>query len=101
MRTFDVVVIGAGPAGYIAAIRAAQLGLSTACIDEWKTPEGRVRPGRHLPQRRLHPLQGAARVLGELRAGAAPVQGARHHRHRGRSSTSRRCWSARTRSSAR
>ena len=30
---FDVVVIGAGPAGYHAAIRAAQLGLKTACID--------------------------------------------------------------------
>ena len=30
-QSFDVVVIGSGPAGYIAAIRAAQLGLSTAC----------------------------------------------------------------------
>ena len=40
MKSFDVVVIGAGPAGYIAAIRAAQLGLATACIDEWKTPKG-------------------------------------------------------------
>lgn len=38
---FDVVVIGGGPAGYPAAIRAAQLGLSAACIDDWKTPEGR------------------------------------------------------------
>src|SRR6187402_859545 len=32
-QNFDVVVIGAGPAGYHAAIRAAQLGLKTACID--------------------------------------------------------------------
>jgi len=40
MKSFDVVVIGAGPAGYIAAIRASQLGLSTACIDEWKNPGG-------------------------------------------------------------
>lgn len=32
---FDVIVIGAGPAGYVAAIRAAQLGLETACIDKW------------------------------------------------------------------
>jgi dihydrolipoamide dehydrogenase len=40
MKSFDVVVIGAGPAGYIAAIRCAQLGLSTACVDEWKTPKG-------------------------------------------------------------
>ncbi|HEX7052929.1 MAG TPA: dihydrolipoyl dehydrogenase [Burkholderiales bacterium] len=40
MKRFDVVVIGAGPAGYIAAIRAAQLGLSVACVDEWRTPKG-------------------------------------------------------------
>jgi len=40
-QSFDVVVIGGGPGGYIAAIRAAQLGLSTACIDEWKTAEGK------------------------------------------------------------
>ena len=39
-QSFDVVVLGAGPAGYIAAIRAAQLGLSTACIEKWKTPGG-------------------------------------------------------------
>ena len=40
MKSFDVVVIGAGPAGYIAAIRAAQLGLATACIEKWKNPKG-------------------------------------------------------------
>jgi dihydrolipoamide dehydrogenase len=40
-QTFDVVVIGGGPGGYIAAIRAAQLGLKTACIDEWKTRDGK------------------------------------------------------------
>jgi len=39
-KKFDVVVIGAGPAGYVAAIRAAQHGLSTACIDAWKNPDG-------------------------------------------------------------
>ena len=37
---FDVVVIGAGPGGYIAAIRAAQLGFKVACIDEWKNAKG-------------------------------------------------------------
>ena len=42
---FDVVVIGAGPGGYIAAIRAAQLGFSTACIDEWKNSKGGPAPG--------------------------------------------------------
>ena len=32
---YDVIVIGAGPAGYVAAIRCAQLGLKTACIEKW------------------------------------------------------------------
>jgi dihydrolipoamide dehydrogenase len=39
-QAFDVVVIGSGPAGYIAAIRAAQLGLKTACVEEWANPAG-------------------------------------------------------------
>ena len=39
-QSFDVVVIGSGPAGYIGAIRAAQLGLRTACIEEWQTIAG-------------------------------------------------------------
>ena len=38
--SFDVVVIGAGPAGYVAAIRAAQLGFSVACVDDWKNDKG-------------------------------------------------------------
>ena len=33
---YDVVVIGSGPAGYVAAIRAAQLGLKTACVEKWE-----------------------------------------------------------------
>jgi dihydrolipoyl dehydrogenase len=40
-KSFDVVVIGAGPAGYVAAIRAAQHGLKVACIDEWKNHDGK------------------------------------------------------------
>ncbi len=40
-KRYDVVVIGAGPAGYIAAIRAAQHGLKVACIDEWKNKDGK------------------------------------------------------------
>jgi dihydrolipoamide dehydrogenase len=38
---YDVVVIGAGPAGYVAAIRCAQLGLKTACVDDWRNPDGK------------------------------------------------------------
>ncbi len=44
-KNFDVVVIGGGPGGYIAAIRAAQLGFNTACIDEWKNEKGGPAPG--------------------------------------------------------
>ena len=40
-RKFDVVVIGAGPAGYIAAIRAAQHGMTVACIDKWQNRDGK------------------------------------------------------------
>ncbi len=39
-KKFDVVVIGAGPAGYVAAIRCAQLGMSVACVDEWENHDG-------------------------------------------------------------
>jgi dihydrolipoamide dehydrogenase len=38
---YDVIVIGSGPAGYVAAIRAAQLGLKTACIEKWKDDKGK------------------------------------------------------------
>jgi dihydrolipoamide dehydrogenase len=44
-EAFDVVVIGAGPGGYTAAIRAAQLGFKTACVDDWKTGDGKPAPG--------------------------------------------------------
>lgn len=37
---YDVIVIGAGPAGYVAAIRCAQLGLKTACIEKWQNAKG-------------------------------------------------------------
>ncbi len=45
MDQFDVVVIGGGPGGYVAAIRAAQLGFKVACIDEWKNAKGGPAPG--------------------------------------------------------
>ena len=44
-QQFDVVVIGAGPGGYIAAVRAAQLGFKVACIEGWKNPKGEMALG--------------------------------------------------------
>lgn len=38
---YDVIIMGAGPAGYVAAIRAAQLGLKTACVDNWSNAQGK------------------------------------------------------------
>ncbi|MBM3395627.1 MAG: dihydrolipoyl dehydrogenase, partial [Betaproteobacteria bacterium] len=40
-QAFDVAVLGAGPGGYVAAIRAAQLGFKTVCIDAWSTAKGK------------------------------------------------------------
>ena len=44
-ETYDVIVVGAGPGGYVAAIRAAQLGMKVACIDDWKRADGKPAPG--------------------------------------------------------
>jgi dihydrolipoamide dehydrogenase len=44
-QQFDVVVIGGGPGGYVAAIRAAQLGFATACIDDWTRAGGKAALG--------------------------------------------------------
>ncbi|MEJ8566665.1 dihydrolipoyl dehydrogenase [Elongatibacter sediminis] len=44
-NAFDVIVIGGGPGGYVAAIRAAQLGLKTACIDRFTGKDGKAAPG--------------------------------------------------------
>ncbi len=44
-QSYDVVVIGSGPAGYIAAVRAAQLGLKTACVEKWRNPNGEMALG--------------------------------------------------------
>lgn len=41
MADFDVIVIGGGPGGYVAAIRCAQLGMKTACIDSWRNARGK------------------------------------------------------------
>ncbi|HCW90122.1 MAG TPA: dihydrolipoyl dehydrogenase [Marinobacter sp.] len=42
---YDVIVIGAGPGGYVAAIKAAQLGLKTACVESWVDKQGKNRLG--------------------------------------------------------
>jgi len=39
-QDYDVIVIGAGPAGYVAAIRCSQLGMKTACVDDWIGKDG-------------------------------------------------------------
>ena len=44
-NAFDVIVIGAGPAGYVAAIRAAQLGLNTACVESMQGKDGKATLG--------------------------------------------------------
>ena len=56
--SYDVIVIGAGPAGYVAAIRCAQLGMTVACIERRGVADGGESAvlGGHLPQCRLHPL---------------------------------------------
>lgn len=44
-RSFDVIVIGSGPAGYVAAIRCAQLGLHVACVEKWTNSAGKLSLG--------------------------------------------------------
>ena len=62
--TYDLIVLGSGPGGYVAAIRAAQLGLKTAIVE-------RENARRHLPQLGLHPDQGAAALGRDLPLHAA------------------------------
>lgn len=44
-KQYDVIVIGGGPGGYVAAIRAAQLGLKTACVEKWVGKDGKLALG--------------------------------------------------------
>ncbi len=61
-ENYDVIVIGAGPAGYVAAIRAAQLGMKTACIDSFIGKDGKpALGGTCLTEKRLRrPGMGAS-----------------------------------------
>ena len=45
MNNYDLIVIGSGPGGYVAAIRAAQLGLKVAIIERDKTGKGQIVEG--------------------------------------------------------
>lgn len=45
MKNYDVVIIGAGPAGYVAAIRCVQLGMQVACVDKWVDKDSKPRLG--------------------------------------------------------
>src|SRR6476646_6503979 len=51
---YDVIVIGAGPGGYVAAIRAAQLGLRTACVESRETLGGTCLNVGCIPSKALH-----------------------------------------------
>ena len=44
-NNYDVIVIGGGPAGYVAAIRCAQLGMKTACVEKWVNKQGKLALG--------------------------------------------------------
>lgn len=77
-QSFDVAVIGAGPGGYIAAIRAAQLGFKTVCIDAGKNKTGDACAGRHLPERGLHSVQSLAAIVRAFSHRAARFRRTRH-----------------------
>ncbi len=51
---YDLVVIGGGPGGYVAAIRAAQLGMKTACVEQRSTLGGTCLNVGCIPSKALH-----------------------------------------------
>ena len=75
---YDVIVIGAVPAGYPAAIRAGQNKLKVACIDEWQEHRWHVCLRRHLSECRLHSFQSLARILRVVPARQGRVLHPRH-----------------------
>jgi dihydrolipoamide dehydrogenase len=69
MADFDLIVIGAGPGGYVAAIRAAQLGLKTACVESRETLGGTCLNVGCIPSKAmLH----ASELYAKLQAGHSP-----------------------------
>ena len=67
-EVYDVIVIGAGPAGYPAAIRAAQNKLKVACVDEWKNTDGSFAFGGTCLNAGCIPSKALARVFGAVPA---------------------------------
>src|SRR3990167_7364607 len=69
-QNFDVVIIGGGPGGYVAAIRAAQLGLKTACVEKRKTLGGTCLNVGCIPSKALlevsHKFHDAAHSFADL-----------------------------------
>jgi dihydrolipoamide dehydrogenase len=94
-QNFDVVVIGAGPGGYIAAIRAAQLGFNVACIDEWKNAKGGPAPGGTCTNVGCIPSKALLQSSEHFEHAEPPLCRARH-RPDNPASTWPRCWAART-----
>lgn len=60
MDSYDVVVVGAGPGGYVAALRCAQLGFYTACVESWINDTEEPALGGDLSECRLYPVQSIA-----------------------------------------
>lgn len=85
MEKYDLIVVGAGPGGYVAAIRAAQLGLKTACIDENRQLGGVCLRVGCIPSKALlesterfaearHELKKYGVIVGEVSADVAAMQ---------------------------
>ena len=72
-KSFDVIVIGGGPGGYIAAIRAAQLGFNVACVDEWKNDKGGPAPGGTCTNVGCHLAQGNTSFVPDVPTGTVPA----------------------------
>ena len=89
-QNFDVVVIGAGPAGYHAAIRAAQLGLKTACIDAALGKDGKPALGGTCLRVGCIPSKALLDSSRQFYNLHAPVRRPRHHAPRTPRSTSAR-----------
>ena len=79
---YDLVVIGAGPAGTSPRSARRSSGMKVACVEKRPTPR------RHLPEHRLHPEQGPARLQRAVPPGPARVRQARHQGRRASTSTS-------------